>query len=170
MRRLIWTTALSLVATLVLAANPAAPDQPARATDAPASPGYVVRPEANPKGLVSWKTLAQVEEVKVDKRIVPKFSAQITALDSKEVRLQGFMMPLEPGTKQKRFLLSANVPSCPFCMPGGPDSLIEVLCKKPMVFNMEPIIISGKLSILKDDPTGLWYRVTDAALVSDGNK
>ncbi len=73
------------------------------------------------------------------------------------------MMPLEPGAKQKRFLLSANVPSCPFCMPGGPESLIEVLCKKPIAFNMEPIVISGKLSVLKDDPTGLWYRVTDAA-------
>src|SRR6478672_9581981 len=115
MRHLIWTTALSLVAPLVLAANPV-PDQPVRATDAPAPAGDVVRSEAGPKGLVSWKTLAQVEEVKVDKRIVPKFSAQITALDSKEVRLQGFMMPLEPGAKQKRFLLSANVPSCPFCM------------------------------------------------------
>jgi uncharacterized protein len=77
-------------------------------------------------------------------------------------------MPLEPGTRQKRFLLSANVPSCPFCMPGGPDSLIEVLCKKPIAFNMEPIIISGKLSVLKDDPTGLWYRITEATLVSEG--
>jgi hypothetical protein len=121
-----------------------------------------------PKGIVSWKTLAQVEEVNVNNRVVLKFSAQIAALDSKEVRLQGFMMPLDSGAKQKRFLLSANVPSCPFCMPGGPESLIEVLCKTPIAFNMEPIVISGKLSVLKDDPTGLWYRVTDAALVSDG--
>lgn len=169
MRRSIWTAALSLVAPLVLAANPA-PDQPARMTDAPASSADVARPEASPKGLVSWKTLAQVEELKIDNRFVPKFSAQITALDSKEVRLQGFMMPLEPGTKHKRFLLSANAPSCPFCMPGGPDSLIEVLCKKPIAFSMEPIVISGKLSLLKDDPNGLWYRVNEAAQVSDGNK
>jgi hypothetical protein len=167
MRRLIWIPALSLIAPLVLAANPL-PDQPSRATDAPASARDIARPEVSPKGLVSWKTLAQVEEVKVDNRIVPKFSAQITALDNKEVRLQGFMMPLEPGTKQKRFLLSANVPSCPFCMPGGPDSLIEVLCNKPIAFSMAPIVISGRLSVLKDDPTGLWYRVTEAAMVSDG--
>jgi len=120
-------------------------------------------PEGN--GIVSWKTLAKVEEVKVNDRIVPKFSAQITALDSKEVRVQGFMMPLEPGAKQKRFLLSANVPSCPFCMPGGPDSLIEVLCKKPIAFNVEPIVVSGKLSVLSNDPTGLWYRITEAVPV-----
>ena len=78
------------------------------------------------------------------------------------------MLPLEPGKKHRRFLLSANVPSCPFCMPGGPESLIEVLCKEPITFNMEPIVISGKLSVLKDDPTGLWYRITDAALVVGG--
>jgi hypothetical protein len=139
----------------VLAASPTPKDE-VSATDAPT------------KDNLPWKTLSQVEEVKVNNRLVPKFSVQITALDAKEVRLQGFMLPLEAGAKQKRFLLSANVPSCPFCMPGGPDSLVEVLCKKPIAFNMEPIVISGKLSVLKDDPTGLWYRVTDAVLVSEG--
>ncbi len=167
MRRLFWITALSVVAPLVLAADPT-PKNEVSATDTPASAWSPARSAADSKGILSWKTLAQVEEVKVNDKLVPKFSAQISALDTKEVRLQGFMMPLEPGTKQKRFLLSANVPSCPFCMPGGPDSLIEVLCKKPIAFNMEPIVISGKLSVLKDDPTGLWYRVTDAALVSEG--
>jgi hypothetical protein len=154
---------LGLVASLALAANPTPADEPPT-QEVPSSPAGASRSPTEPKGLLSWKTLAQVEEVKVNNRIVPKFSAQITALDSKEVRLQGFMMPLEPGMKQKRFLLSANVPSCPFCMPGGPDSLIEVLCRKPIAFNMEPIIISGRLSVLSDDPTGLWYRVTDAVL------
>ena len=166
MRRLIWISTLSLIAPLVFAANPT-PDPSAQAAEAPAAAAADTRLAADPKGVVSWKTLGQVEEVKVNNRLVPKFSAQITALDSKEVKFQGFMMPLEPGAKQKRFLLSANVPSCPFCMPGGPDSLIEVLCKKPIAFNMEPIMISGKLSVLKDDPTGLWYRVTEATLVSD---
>jgi uncharacterized protein len=141
----------------VLSANPTARDSASAPEDS-----------VHAKGLVSWKTLAQVEEAKVKSRLVPKFSAQITALDGKEVKLQGFMMPLDAGAKQKRFLLSATVPSCPFCIPGGPDSLIEVLCKKPIAFNMAPIVISGKLSVLKADPGGLWYRLTDATLVSDG--
>ena len=167
MRRLVWIALLSLVAQPALAADPASKGE-GSATDSSVSAADPARARADAKGLLSWKTLAQVEEVKVNDRLVPKFSAQITALDSKEVKLQGFMMPLEPGMKQKHFLLSANVPSCPFCMPGGPDSLIEVLCKKPIAFSMEPIVVSGKLSVLKDDPTGLWYRVTDAALISDG--
>jgi len=167
MRPLAWATVLSLTAQLAHAANPAPKDE-MQTKDAPAVVGDSAPSRSDAKGILPWKTLAQVEEVKINDRLVPKFSSQITALDSKEVRLQGFMMPLEPGMKQKRFLLSANVPNCPFCMPGGPDSLIEVLCKKPIPFNLEPIIVSGKLSVLKDDPTGLWYRMTDAALVSDG--
>jgi hypothetical protein len=119
---------------------------------------------------VSWKTLSRVEEVKVDNRLGRKFSSEIVSFNSKEVRLQGFMLPLESGKRQKHFLLSANVPSCPFCMPGGPESLIEVRSKEPITFEAEPIVISGKFAVLPSDPTGLWYRMTDAALVKDTSK
>jgi len=167
MRRLSIAALLALTAPLVLSATQT-PKDDIQPPDSPLPQSAM--PPALPeiKGVVSWKTLAQVEEVKINRRLVPKFSAEIIALDNKEAKFQGFMMPLEPGMKHRRFLLSANVPSCPFCMPGGPDSLIEVLCKEPIRFDMEPIIISGKLTVLKDDPTGLWYRVTDAALVSGG--
>ena len=167
MRRLLIAAILSLIAPLVLSATQT-PKDDVQQLDSPLPPGGM--PPALPeiKGVVSWRTLGQVEEVKINQKLVPKFSTEIVALENKEVKLQGFMLPLEPGKKHKRFLLSANVPSCPFCMPGGPESLIEVLCKEPITYNMEPIVISGKLSVLKDDPTGLWYRVTDAALVTAG--
>jgi len=167
MRQLFIAAILALIAPLVLSATQT-PKDDVQQMDSPLPPTGM--PPALPeiKGVVSWRTLGQVEEVKFNHKLVPKFSTEIVALENKEVKLQGFMLPLEPGKKHKRFLLSANVPSCPFCMPGGPESLIEVLCKEPITFNMEPIIISGKLSVLKDDPTGLWYRVTDAALVAGG--
>ncbi len=120
------------------------------------------------KGVVSWKTLGEVEETTVNHQLISKFSTAIVALDSQQVKLQGFMIPLDMGKKQKRFLLSANVPSCPFCMPGGPESLIEVVCKQPIAFNMEPVIVSGKFSVLKDDANGLWYRLVDAVPATAG--
>ena len=46
------------------------------------------------KDVVSWKLLAQVELVKVKDRFQPQFSAGVAALDAKEVKVQGFMMPL----------------------------------------------------------------------------
>jgi hypothetical protein len=87
-------------------------------------------------------------------------------LNDKEVKLQGFMMPLEPGEKQKHFLISVNPQSCSFCLPAGPEGVVEVKTKTPVKFTFEPVIVSGKMSVLKDDPMGLYYRLTDAMSAS----
>ena len=114
------------------------------------------------KDVVSWKLLAQVELVKVKDRYEPQFSSGVAALDAKEVKVQGFMMPLEMGDKQSHFILSATPQSCAFCMPGGPESLVEVKTRKPIAYGMDAVVLSGKLLVLKDDPTGVFYRLTDA--------
>ena len=114
------------------------------------------------KDVVSWKLLAQVELVKVKDRFEAQFSSAIAALDAKEVKLQGFMMPLEMGDKQSHFILSATPQSCAFCVPGGPESLVEVKTKKPLAYGMEPVVLIGRLAVMKDDPTGVFYRLTDA--------
>src|SRR5688572_2258770 len=128
--------------------------------------GTAPKPLPEVKGVVSWKTLAEVQAVKQKDKFIPQFSSSITALDKKEVRLQGFMMPLDTGDKQKRFILTSMPPSCAFCMPGGPDQLVEVQAKTPVKYGFEPIVISGKLAVLKDDPMGLYYRLTDAVVIS----
>jgi hypothetical protein len=133
------------------------PGQPPQAT-----PPADVKPLAERKDVVSWKLLAQVELVKVKDRYQPQFSAGVAALDAKEVKVQGFMMPLEMGDKQSHFILSATPQSCAFCMPGGPESLVEVKMKRPVAYGMEPVVLTGKLAVLKDDPTGVFYRLTDA--------
>ena len=117
------------------------------------------------KDVVSWKLLSQVELVKVKERFQPQFSAGVAALDAKEVRVQGFMMPLEMGDKQSHFILSATPQDCAFCMPGGPESLVEVKTKQPLAYGLAPVVLSGRLAVLKDDPTGVFYRLTDAVPV-----
>ena len=114
------------------------------------------------KDIVSWRLLAQVELVKVKDRYQPQFASAVAALDAKEVKVQGFIMPLEMGDKQSHFILSAAPQDCAFCMPGGPESLVEVKMKKPVAYGFEPIVLTGKLTVLKDDPTGVFYRLTDA--------
>ncbi len=121
-------------------------------------------PEIN--GVVSWKTLSQVEPVKQGGKMVPQFSRDIMGLDKKDVRVQGFIIPLDMGDKQKHFLLSAVPPHCPFCMPAGPDTIVEVLAKKPLAYGFEPIVVAGRFAVLKDDPAGVLYRMTDAELVA----
>ncbi|HEY7655661.1 MAG TPA: DUF3299 domain-containing protein [Burkholderiales bacterium] len=141
--------------------------QDPRAMDAPLPPSpYAMKPLPDLKGVVSWKTLGQVTPVRQQDRFVPQFSKDVTALDKKEIRLQGFMMPLDMGEKQKRFLLVAMPPTCMFCLPGGPDQLVEVQARVPVKYGFNPIVVSGKFAVLRDDPMGLYYRLTDAVAVS----
>ena len=137
---------------------------PGRIEQIPSGAAFKPLPEL--KGVVSWKTLAEVQTVKQKDRFVPRFSNAISALDKKEVRLQGFMMPLEMGDRQKRFILTSMPPSCAFCRPGGPDQLVEIQAKTPVRYGFEPIVVSGRLAVLRDDPMGLYYRLTDAILIA----
>jgi hypothetical protein len=131
---------------------------------APATPVMQALPDI--KGVVSWNTLGKVKQVKTKDRILPEFTKEVIALNDKEVKLQGFMMPLEPGEKQKHFLLSVNPQSCSFCLPAGPEGVVEVKTRTPVKYTFEPVIVSGKMSVLKDDPMGLYYRLTDATPTS----
>jgi hypothetical protein len=116
-------------------------------------------------GVVSWRTLAQVQPVKQNGKMVAEFSKEILGLDKKDVRVQGFIIPLDMGDKQKRFLLSAVPPHCPFCLPAGPDAVVEVVAKTPVKYGFEPIVVAGKFAVIKDDPNGVLYRLTDAEAI-----
>jgi uncharacterized protein len=135
-------------------------------TGLPSAADYASQLLPEMKGVVSWKTLSQVEPVKQGGKMVPQFSRDIMGLDKKDVRIQGFIIPLDMGDKQKHFLLSAVPPHCPFCMPAGPDTIVEVLAKKPLAYGFEPIVVAGRFAVLKDDPAGVLYRMTDAELVT----
>jgi uncharacterized protein len=152
-----------IAATLLIAASSAG----ALNTDVPSSGlptasmfSSTLLPER--QGIVSWKTLSQVEPIKQGDKMVPKFSEEVLSLDSKVVRVQGFILPLDMGDEQHHFLLSAVPPHCPFCMPAGPDAIVEVVAKKKVAYGFEPMILSGKFAVLKNDPTGVLYRLTEA--------
>ena len=115
--------------------------------------------------IVPWSVLTDVK-TKTDKnKILPVFAMSQMALNQKTQRIQGFMMPLEPGEKQKHFLLTSVPLTCGFCVAGGPESMVEVKTKNPVKYSMEPIVIEGRFLVLLDDPYGLYYRVTDAVSV-----
>ena len=117
-------------------------------------------------GVVSWETLAQVSVTRQNDRYTPEFSKQILALDKREVKLKGFMMPLEPGLAQTHFLLSAQPPDCAFCMPGTAEQFAEVRAKVPVKVPSDVIVVSGKFSLVRDDSGGLLYRLTEAVVVN----
>ena len=120
------------------------------------------KPLVERKDVVSWTVFSQVELVKQKDRYVPQFAKDVSALDQKEVKVQGFMMPLEVGDKQSHFVLTAMPQSCAFCLPGGPESMVEVKSKTPVKYTFDAVVVTGKLTVLKDDPTGIFYRLTEA--------
>jgi hypothetical protein len=124
--------------------------------------GKSFKPLAQRDDVVPWRLFAQVELVRQKDRYVPQYSADVEALDRKLVRIQGFMLPLEMGDKQSHFILSAMPQTCMFCMPGGPESLVEVRSSTPVKYSFEPMVLSGRLAVLRADPSGIFYRLTDA--------
>jgi hypothetical protein len=128
-------------------------------------PRSAFKPLEEREGVVSWKLLASVQTRLEKNRVVPTYPAEVQALNARTVRVQGFMMPLEPGDKQRHFLISAVPTSCSFCVPAGPEGLIEVRSKAPIKYTLEPLLLEGRLAVLRDDPYGLFYRIADAATV-----
>jgi hypothetical protein len=122
-------------------------------------------PADDQRALVSWEALAQVSVTRQKDRYVPEFSKQIVALDKREVRLRGFMLPLEQGARQKHFLLSAQPPECAFCMPGSAEQFAEVRTRTPVKYVSEPITLSGTFMLVRDESGGLLYRLHEATLV-----
>lgn len=108
-------------------------------------------------GFVSWNNLAQVRL----KNNIPQFNSQIKALNNKEIKIQGFMIPL----KSKHFILSAKAPISFFSLPTGAENMIDVFTIKNINISLKPIIVIGKLEVLKEDEQGYFYRIRNAEVI-----
>lgn len=115
--------------------------------------------------VLSWNVLTDVKTKTIKGSILPVFNASQMALNQRSQRVQGFMMPLDPGEKQTHFLLSSVPLNCGFCTPGGPESMVEVKTKTPVKYSMEPVVVEGHFQVLVNDPFGVYYRIADASPV-----
>ena len=113
--------------------------------------------------VLSWDVLTDVKTKTIKGSIMPVFNTSQMALNQRSQRIQGFMMPLDPGEKQTHFLLSSVPLNCGFCTPGGPESMVEVKTKTPVKYSMEPVVVEGRFQVLVNDPFGVYYRIADAS-------
>ena len=157
MKRKLFAAALLLAMTLQGVAAQAVIGQGPGYHD-PRSP---FAPLQEKEGILTWELLSSVTTKAEKTKLTPVFPAKVLALDKRKVKVQGFMMPLEPGDKQHHFLLSSVPTSCNFCVPAGPEGLIEVRTKQAVRYSLEPVVVEGILAVLSDDPYGMYYRVTD---------
>lgn len=155
---------LSLLLALV-AVGPAAAQGPALPLRGPPSAiEFSTRLLPEREGVVPWRTLGAVEYVRKDGRIVTEFAPGTLALDGREVKLQGFMIPLAAASgRQTRFLLSAVPPHCQFCLPAGPEAVVEVTATEGVTFTLEPVMVTGRFEVVKGhQETGIFYRLSRA--------
>lgn len=156
--------AVALVALLVAASVGAQSNTPVPMGTGPGvhSPNSPFPPLPARADVVPWPALTAVKTRVENNRVLPAFEKVQLALDQKIQRIQGFMMPLEPGEKQTHFLLSSIPLTCAFCVPGGPESMVEVKTRSPVKYTLEPVTVEGKFALLSDDAYGMYYRITDA--------
>lgn len=123
----------------------------------------IMAPAAWAQATVSWETLAQVQLVPERNIYLPRFADAVLKLDAKEVKLQGFMLPLTVGEKQTHFVLTANPSECAFCVSGGPEAMVEVKAKIGLKYSIDAVVVKGRLELVKNDPAaGVFYRLHDA--------
>src|SRR3990167_5847593 len=126
------------------------------------SPESPIAPLPQRNDVVPWSVLTDLTKKVTKTSVVPQFNAQQQALDGKVQRIQGFMVPLDAKATQIHFLLTSVPLSCSFCIPGGPESMVEVRAKTPVRHALEPVVVEGRLVLLKNDPYGLYYRLVGA--------
>lgn len=129
------------------------------------SPLSPFKPLPERRDVVPWSVLTDIEKRTVNRRVQPVFPQRLVALHQSLVRVQGFMMPLDPGQEQRRFLLTSVPLTCSFCTPGGAESMVEVRTREPVKYTTNALVIQGRLHVLAQDPTGLFYRMSDAIAV-----
>jgi hypothetical protein len=159
------TTVALVLAVPAFAQPPTQPGSPNNSLGLPIDPALLnTLPEL--KGVVSWNVLSQVKSRTEGKKIVPEFAPAVRALHQKDVKLQGFMLPIVTGERHDHFLLTMRPPHCPFCMSLGPEYIVEVRAKAPIKHTYDPVVLSGQLNVLNEDPFGLYYRLTDAQVTA----
>lgn len=133
----------------------------AQAPNPPHDPMTQMLPDA--KGAVPWSLLSSASIKKVQGRLGPDFPEAIRALNGKNVKVQGYILPLEAGQTHRYFLLSAWSPSCPFCQTAGPEAMVEVKARAAVKYSIDPVVVEGRLVLLDNDASGMFYRLVEAA-------
>lgn len=144
-----------------------APDAPVAAGQGPGihGAGSAFPPLVERADVVPWSVLTDVSVVFQKPRITTTFTDKVRQLHGTTVKVQGYMAPLEAGTTHRHFLLVSVPPTCPFCVPGGAESMVEVRTLKPLTYSQNALVVEGRFQLLKDDPQGLYYRMTAARQV-----
>lgn len=132
----------------------------------------VWQPAKTPPGGTPWKLL---EQAKLNDRTDPKtniiytkptFPAAVKALNGKQVKVAGWMMPMDSAKKQKRWVMLGYPPGCPFHFHALPNQYIEILSPAGVPTNEAKIFtMTGTMELTGYDESGIFYRLKNARML-----
>lgn len=115
-----------------------------------------------PKDVVDWDLLAEAGEKRFRDGQVSRFPAALQALDGKEVTLQGYMLPYRDAPAHREFLLGGLRIHCAGCLARDLNRIAAVKTRKPVDFTEMPLLLRGRLVLLEDEASPLFYRLENA--------
>lgn len=121
----------------------------------------------------NWKTLSKLEYEKSSDEYgeiyLPKFVADIKALEGKEIELSGYIIPFDGMFSPDHLIISSlPVASCFFCGGAGPETVAEVYLKETVKYTAKKVIVKGKLVLNSSDVDQLMYILKDATMRIEG--
>ena len=118
-----------------------------------------------------WDTL---RDIKHDKEgvdgYIPFFTDKQRSLHQKTISIQGYMYPLEAGSKIQKWFMLSYYPSasCFFCGAAGPETVLEVKSPKGIYFENDKMVkIKGKIMLNNTERQRLFYIIEEAVLVKE---
>ena len=116
-----------------------------------------------------WHILADIKiEKKFDELLnqevdSPVYGKKPIAFEGQEIKLSGYMIPIDDLLSQQSFVLSSlPFQSCFFCGGAGPETVIEVNTTTPYKYTDNRITVSGTLKLNRTDPFDLYYTLVNA--------
>lgn len=83
-------------------------------------------------------------------------------MSGKTMKISGFILPLEASDTFTHFLLSKRTPTCPFCPPGAPNEIIEVIADVPTEWDEGLVTYEGEFEVTNNAELGVFFKLKDA--------
>ncbi|MEL3892159.1 hypothetical protein V6B08_17900 [Ferrovibrio sp. MS7] len=135
---------------------------PAQAMSLEPAPSHLRLGVPSTDGAVDWSLLAEAGETRFRDGAMSRFPAALRALHNTEVTLTGYMMPFSNSPAHSEFLLGGMQFHCSTCMMGDLTRIVAVRAAQPVALNNAPLMVRGKLSLIEQDQSPLYFRLDGA--------
>jgi hypothetical protein len=135
---------------------------PARALSLQEAPAHLRLGPPVVNGTLDWSQLARAGASMFRDGRISRFPADLHALDGQEVTLAGYMMPFTDADRHSEFMFGALQFHCAGCMMGELNRMVAVKAAEPVAGADGLLVIRGRLRLLEDEASPLFYRLEAA--------